>query len=175
MTDRTKPKRAPDASEAALKLSILHALQLLPNVHAMRLNSGAARRGKLRLCEAGTPDFLVMLPHGRCVWLEAKRDDKSKPNVDQFEWHAMAARMRHDVHVVRSVQEAVDAVTVAMRGPVSTPHMESAFDSLRRIGNGEARNHVRVVREGARSYGVEDDAPIVQHIPGAMLPSGKGA
>lgn len=64
-----------------------------------------ARLGK------GTPDLLVGA-HGQNVLLEVKAD-KGKVNPDQAEWmHAW----RGSVAVVRSVEEAVAAVTARTRG-----------------------------------------------------------
>jgi selenocysteine lyase/cysteine desulfurase len=66
--------------------------------------------------EAGTPDIEVLLPKARCVHLEAKGTKATKPSPAQLEWHARAARLGHEVVIVRTVQEAIDAVARAMRG-----------------------------------------------------------
>ena len=103
-------------SEAQLLSSVLFALRRLPHVHAMRLNSGmtvvqtGASRRSIKGCEAGTPDILCLLRDGRCVWLELK-SDRGKVSATQAAWHAMAATMGHTVHVVRSIADAMKAVT----------------------------------------------------------------
>ena len=103
-------------SEAQLLRSVLDALRMLPSLcHALRLNAGATviqtgeTRRMIRGCEPGTPDILVMLDGGRCVWLELKTPN-GRVTQTQRSWHALAARRGHRVVIVRTVHEAIDAV-----------------------------------------------------------------
>lgn len=105
-------------SESDLIRSIMQSLAWYDHLHALRLNAGLTivtgqdgRRRAIRGVEAGTPDILVMVQGGGVVWLEAKtRTGRlSKP---QKAWHARAASMGHTVHVVRSVDDALDALGV---------------------------------------------------------------
>lgn len=103
-------------SEAQLLRSVLDALRMLPSVcHALRLNAGATvlkvgeTRRMIRGCESGTPDILVMLDGGRCVWLECKTD-KGRVTETQKSWHTMAAALGHRVAIARSVEDAIAAV-----------------------------------------------------------------
>lgn len=98
-------------SETALSKAIRDALKRVRHVKVLRLNSGRVRvkGGYVHLCEPGTPDILVMLPHQRVCWLEAKTRDGVVED-DQIEWHAEAVALGHTVHVVRDVQQAVDVV-----------------------------------------------------------------
>lgn len=96
-------------SESQLLRKVMEACALYG--HPMRRNSG--RRGNVQMCEPGTPDIEVMLPGGRVAWLELKTPT-GKARDTQKAWHARAARFGHVVHVVRSVDEAVAAVRIAM-------------------------------------------------------------
>lgn len=106
-------------SESQLLKSVMGRLAYIRGCHPMRLNAGTTILGKgasrraIKGCEPGTPDVMVMLPGGSVVWLEIKTP-KGRVSKVQLAWHAMAAKMNHTVHVVRSVQEAVDAVEAAM-------------------------------------------------------------
>lgn len=87
---------------------------MLGQVHALRLNAGVLvipgqRRRVVRGVEPGTPDILVMLPGGRVVWLECKTERGTVTSV-QHAWHARAGSMGHEVYVVRSVQDALQAI-----------------------------------------------------------------
>lgn len=111
-------------SEAQLLAAVLVRLQYMRGVHAMRRNagltilgSGASKRA-IKGCEPGTPDVEVMLPGGQVVWLECKTPT-GRLSKTQKAWHRMAEAMGHRVHVVRSVEEAVDAVEAAMSSPSS--------------------------------------------------------
>jgi hypothetical protein len=98
-------------SETALSKAIRDALKRVRHVKVLRLNSGLVRAkgGYVHLCENGTPDLMVMLPHKRVCWLEAKTRDGVVED-EQVEWHAQALALGHVVHVVRDVQHAVDVV-----------------------------------------------------------------
>ena len=72
----------------------------------LRLNAGSAKNG-VRGVPAGTPDILVILQGGRCVWLEFKRDADQDPSDAQIKWHKEARVLGHEVHTVWSVQDAV--------------------------------------------------------------------
>lgn len=52
----------------------------------------------------GFPDFVIMANDGRVIWIEAKAG-KRKPSLEQRAMHAVAARLGHTVHVIRTMQE----------------------------------------------------------------------
>lgn len=52
----------------------------------------------------GTPDFVIALPEGRTVWVEAK-SAKGKLSSEQRAWIATLIRVGHTAHVVRSMEE----------------------------------------------------------------------
>lgn len=94
-------------------------LRLNPNVHALRMNAGltlrkdaSGNRRAIKGVEPGTPDILVMLCGGRVLWLECKTE-KGKLTQTQQLWHEQAARLGHTAIVVRSLNEAVQAVDAA--------------------------------------------------------------
>lgn len=103
------------ASEADLLRAVTSALTLAGH-HVLRLQSGKVpvKRGFMQLCPLGTPDLAVLSRAGRTTFLELKRDAASKPTAEQLRWHAMAVGLGHRVAVVRTVQEAVDAIGGAM-------------------------------------------------------------
>lgn len=112
------PKRD---SESALIRSIMGALKLR-GYWVLRLNAGmtvineGGKRRAIRGVEPGTPDLLVIgkdarpFWHGRCVWLEVKTS-KGRVSKAQRQWHDRAIHAGHDVCVVRSVEEALEAVS----------------------------------------------------------------
>lgn len=102
-------------SEQALKLSIVQALERLPDVRVLRMNAGKVkvRGGWMQLSEDGTPDLLVLLPLGRCIWLETKAP-KGRMREAQEKWHAAARKLGHDVHEVRDVVGATSVVFDAL-------------------------------------------------------------
>ena len=100
--------------ETALIKSIRERLTLMGywvlrhNAGAIVLGDGSSRR-MLRGVEPGTPDLQVLLPYGRSAWLEVKTP-KGRVSKVQAQWHARARALDHHVFVVRSVEDAVDAV-----------------------------------------------------------------
>lgn len=117
-----KPAVAPTLSEAQLKRVVLGALEAVPGIRVLRLNSGAAKGGKFRGCPPGTPDILVMLPHSRCLWIELKTL-KGKARDTQDEWHAKAGELDHTVIVGRDAQVIVNAVINARNWARNIQHI----------------------------------------------------
>lgn len=101
-------------SETELVRAILGALKL-KGMWCLRLNAGMMRgvhKGKpwvIRGVEPGTPDILCMMPNGEHIWLEAKTA-KGKLSVKQKAWHKKARARGISVFVVRSVDDALEAV-----------------------------------------------------------------
>jgi hypothetical protein len=87
----------------------------------IRVQSGRLQGGRIHCAPAGTPDWLVLLPHGRSVWLEVKDPESDKKNRtsktadDQAAWKARAARIGHLVFKVTTPSEAIAACQEAMR------------------------------------------------------------
>lgn len=106
-------------SESALIRSIMGALKL-KGYWVLRLNAGltivgdGGKRRAIRGVEPGTPDLLVIdgpeWSYGHVEWLEVKTP-KGRVSNTQRGWHDRATHAGHEVHVVRSVEEALEAVS----------------------------------------------------------------
>ena len=57
--------------------------------------------------QTGTPDFVVALPCGQTVWVEAKTA-KGKLTLEQNAWLAALRALGHKAGVVRSIQEFIE-------------------------------------------------------------------
>lgn len=62
----------------------------------------------------GTPDFVIMAEYGRTIYVEAK-SRKGKVTREQAALHIMAKRLGHEVFVVRSLGEFLEAVTLVKK------------------------------------------------------------
>jgi hypothetical protein len=96
--------------EAELQASIVSSLERLGYL-VIRVQSGKVKvkGGWMQLAPEGTPDLHVMSP-GLATWLETKvKDGKLRPS--QVAWHERAKKGGHRVAVVRSVAEALQAVS----------------------------------------------------------------
>jgi hypothetical protein len=89
-----------EASEKQLHQYILEECRRrdLPCVHA--------RLDLPHSCGIGTPDFVVALPGGRTLWVEAKVG-KNKLTRAQAAWMAMLIKHGHDTAVVRSFRQFI--------------------------------------------------------------------
>ena len=89
-------------SETDLSRSIRAAL-VKAGFWVIRIQSGTAHRGRMKLAEAGTPDlYLPGFGH-----LEIKVPG-AKPNAHQLEWHEKARRLGVRVATVDSIREALE-------------------------------------------------------------------
>ena len=82
---------------------------------AIRLNSGEAKRGKYRIkmCPSGTPDILVLLSGGRCLWVETKdvkKDYHKEQQVNQLAFHLELTRLGHTVLIARCLDDVLAAL-----------------------------------------------------------------
>lgn len=70
---------------------------------AIRINSGQIKKGRsvIHLAPAGTPDLLIPLHGGRCLWIETKTA-VGKLSDDQQRVHAELRDRGHVVLVARS-------------------------------------------------------------------------
>lgn len=59
----------------------------------------------------GTPDFVIALPAGGTLWVEAKTG-KGKLTKEQSAWMAMLSRLGHQACVVRSMAEFVAQIAM---------------------------------------------------------------
>ena len=106
-------------NHTALVRSIIGSPQLkMLGVHLAKRGSGVFELAPSRWFhgnEKGTPDIEVMLPvgRGRVLWLEVKTGG-GKLSKNQVAWRMMAKRLGHKVVIVRSVQDAADAVEEAL-------------------------------------------------------------
>lgn len=91
----------------------------------LRLNSGEAWGGKLvntteygpvvmnprriKLCPAGTPDLLAILPDGTVAWIECK-NAKGKAREAQERFLSMMKSMGHKCGIARSVNDAMNII-----------------------------------------------------------------
>ena len=64
----------------------------------------------------GTPDFVIGLPGGRTLWIEAKSGSK-KPTPEQRAWLAMLRRLGHQAVIVRNLDEFLAALAVPGTSP----------------------------------------------------------
>lgn len=55
----------------------------------------------------GTPDFVIALPNGMTLWIEAKAK-RNKPTIEQLTWLAALKRNGHRAHVVHSFPEFLE-------------------------------------------------------------------
>lgn len=96
-------------SETDLSRSIQAALETM-GVWVERIQAGQhrVRGGHLQCASPGTPDLLCV---DLGLWLEVKTPT-GKPRPSQELWHARAKSKGVPVVIVRSVSEAMDAVSV---------------------------------------------------------------
>lgn len=73
-----------------------------------------SRMDRPATCGVGTPDFVVALPGGATVWVEAKRAG-GKPTTAQLAWLAALGRVGHIAGVVRSLPEFIAIAQLAER------------------------------------------------------------
>ena len=92
-----------DRGETRLSRAIQRALALA-GFYVVRIQSGTAKGGKMRLAPKGTPDLYVL----GCGWLEVKTP-ATKPEPHQDQWRIRARKHGELVETVRSVTEAVAA------------------------------------------------------------------
>lgn len=105
-------------SETQLVSSILDALAAEPGVVAWRNNNGTIKRGKryvrFGLAKGAADIVAVVGPGGRFLALECKTAT-GRPSQDQIDW-ALEVRFAGGLFfVVRSVQEARDAIKEARK------------------------------------------------------------
>lgn len=103
-------------TESELQREIIAALGALPGVVCWRNNVGVAAQGERSVAYGvggkGAPDLLCEVQRGQwwtAVWLEVKTPD-GRLRPEQRAWHDAARRAGRHVHVVRSVQDALDVV-----------------------------------------------------------------
>lgn len=80
--------------------------------------NGVSRGGAIRRSGfgRGSPDTLVIIPPlGVHLWIEWKRDAKSKRSPGQVEWHERAQRQGLNVATCCEVQQAIAAVLAVRR------------------------------------------------------------
>lgn len=116
--DRAKPDAPPKAeSEAKLQAKVIRYLESR-GLDVERLNTGHIKTEHgswVRLCKAGTPDVLTLIPPmGRAWYIETKRID-GKERETQLKRHAALRAQGAIVDVVRSVDE-VAALYARYRG-----------------------------------------------------------
>lgn len=116
----------PRLTEAALKRSVVKSLKLALGTRGrvLRMNAGRVvipaegthKRRVIGGVEPGTPDLLVLLENGRCVFLELK-GPRGRLEQSQVLWHARARALGHTVVVARTVGEAMAPVLEALDKP----------------------------------------------------------
>ena len=96
--------------ETAISKSIRDALKKA-GWRCERVNAGMVKvaGGFMHLASKGTPDTLVMKSKSLWGWLESKTPI-GKLNEHQIAWHAWAKDAGINVAVVRSAEEALEAV-----------------------------------------------------------------
>jgi adenosyl cobinamide kinase/adenosyl cobinamide phosphate guanylyltransferase len=69
--------------------------------------------------EAGVPDFVIVLPQGRTLYVEAKRPGE-KLSPAQRDWQAEMAKLNHTVYVVHDLKEFLSVLS-DLGQPLSNP------------------------------------------------------
>lgn len=113
---RSKKKLGPgQPKEAVIQRDILNWLKRVGLLH-WRQNSGVTFNGKRRiyLGPAGIPDIIVVIPKaGRFVGLEVKSANGEQRPV-QVEFAAKLTEAGADYYVVRTLQQAKDAIAESL-------------------------------------------------------------
>lgn len=132
-----KPRRRHRQDERRLQGAIVRCLRLA-GYEPMAINielpipgeAGVIARAIRKQAGAvkGTPDIIVPLVGGRCIWLEIKlpaspqavlrgtgirRRAATKPTTEQTELHGRLERLGHRVAVVWAIDDALEAVRAA--------------------------------------------------------------
>lgn len=68
----------------------------------------------LKPSQKGAPDLIVFLPGGTTVFLEIK-SERGKQSDEQLLWEKKAKEAGYAYHVVRSVDEAIEAISPPSR------------------------------------------------------------
>lgn len=97
----------PVANAVAMESDLHDAI--LAHCRAMQWPVVHSRMDVPQTAGVGTPDFVVAMPGGRTVWVEAK-SAKGKLSPEQRAWMAALVRVGHTAHVVRSMQEFMEVV-----------------------------------------------------------------
>lgn len=114
MTPATSQRRSPPLHKPRLERDatpdIKRAVRRVRGL-LLRLHSGGVPvpGGYMRQNEAGTPDWLLVLPDGLAIFLEQKRPGGVR-SADQLAWAAEAEQMGHRVYVVESGGDVLRAV-----------------------------------------------------------------
>ena len=99
--------------ERQIQRAIITALRLKGALVNHNANSGSTAAHRVMLQRDGAmpgwPDLTVLLPGGSVIFMEVK-SEKGRVSQKQRAVHEYMRRLGHRVAVVRSVQEAVDAI-----------------------------------------------------------------
>ncbi len=106
----------PDRSESSISYTVTRRWEARGGI-VTRVQSGKVQvRGAwMQLADKGTPDLLVMAPHGLSFWAETKTET-GKLSYDQKHWHSRVRRLGHLVFVVRDEASADAAWMEVCRG-----------------------------------------------------------
>jgi hypothetical protein len=108
--DGTRIGKSPNwAAKAAEVEADLHA-EILDYCRARGWLAVHSRMDVPQTAGIGTPDFVLALPGGRSVWVEAKAR-RNKPTSEQLAWLAGLRALGHHAHVVWSFEEFLGIVT----------------------------------------------------------------
>lgn len=90
---------------------LIHAACAKVGLLAVRVHSGIIQLpGRVvRLAPKGTPDHVVLCPHGQCVWVEAKVPGREL-SPEQREWARKVTRLGHVVERVDSLDSMLEAL-----------------------------------------------------------------
>ena len=94
-------------TESEIQLNIIKACEAAGCI-VLRMNAGHSGRHNVRLCQAGTPDLLV-IHHDGVLWVEVKTKT-GKLNDSQNEMHNKLEGMGHYVIVARCVDDVMGAL-----------------------------------------------------------------
>lgn len=70
-----------------------------------------SRMDRPTTCHVGTPDFVIALPGGRTLWIEAKSSE-GKVSLEQRAWMLWLGQHAHLCAVVHSMDEFISALPI---------------------------------------------------------------
>lgn len=94
-------------TESELQKMIIDTLKAMGGI-VFRMNSGRSGRNNVKLCPAGTPDILAVLPH-KTLWIEVKAKG-GKLRQSQEEMHAQLQQRGQTVIAAYSLDDVLEAI-----------------------------------------------------------------
>lgn len=100
---RSRARTGSGAGEGVERESELHQ-QILDTCNRLSLIALHSRMDRPTTTQIGAPDFVILCDNGKVLIVEAK-NKTGKVSIAQAALHAWAAKLGHNVHIVRSIDE----------------------------------------------------------------------